>query len=263
MGQVGERLHVVDHGRLAVEALHRREGWLEPGLAAEALQRVDERRLLAADVGPGAAVDDDVAAEVGAEDAAADVAGGAGLLDAALQEQALVVVLATDVDEGDRCLDRVGRDQRSFDELVRVLVDERPVLEAARLRLVGVDAEVAGMDALGEERPLQPGGEAGPAAPADAARLDLGDQVVGGHAAERLAQALVAADALVDGEGLDAVHPEVLGQQLVLGHQRPPRPRIRRPSARRSHRSGAAGPRGPLPPERRGRRPGSHRPVPG
>ena len=99
--KVGERLDVVDHRGLAVQALDRRERRLEPGLAAVALERVDERGLLAADVGAGATVDDDVAAEAAAVDVVADVPGGARLLDAALEQQPLVEVLAADVDERD------------------------------------------------------------------------------------------------------------------------------------------------------------------
>ena len=117
-------------------------------------------------------------------------------------------------------LQRVGGDEQPLDELVRVLVDERAVLEAARLGLVGVDAEVAREDVLGQEAPLHPGGEAGPSPPPQPARLDLLDQRLRGELAERLAQSLVAAEALVDGERLQSLGAEVLGEQLVFGHDR-------------------------------------------
>src|SRR3954452_822811 len=39
----GQRLHVVDHGRGAVQPGDRRERWLEPRLAALALERVEQR----------------------------------------------------------------------------------------------------------------------------------------------------------------------------------------------------------------------------
>ena len=97
---VAQRLDVVHDGRLAVEALDRRERRLEPRLTAKPLQRLDQGRLLTADVCARAAVDDDVAVETAAEDVLADVAAGARLLDRALEQEALVVVLTADVDEG-------------------------------------------------------------------------------------------------------------------------------------------------------------------
>ena len=57
-----------------VQAVRGRERRAQPGLAAEALQRVEQRRLLAADVGAGAGVHDDVQVEAGAEDVLAEVA---------------------------------------------------------------------------------------------------------------------------------------------------------------------------------------------
>ena len=58
VGHVGQGLDVVDQGRPSVEALDRRERRLEARVAALSLERVEQRRLLAADVGAGAAVDD-------------------------------------------------------------------------------------------------------------------------------------------------------------------------------------------------------------
>src|SRR5262249_17034698 len=67
---VDERLDVVDDGRLAEEPLLDRERRLVAGLAAEALDRVEERRLLAADVRARAAADLDVEGDSAAEDIA-------------------------------------------------------------------------------------------------------------------------------------------------------------------------------------------------
>ena len=67
---VGEGLDVVDQRRPAVEALDRRERRLQPRVAALAFERVEQRRLLAADVGAGAAVDDQLEVAVAAEDVA-------------------------------------------------------------------------------------------------------------------------------------------------------------------------------------------------
>jgi hypothetical protein len=54
---VGEGLDVVDDRGLAEEALDGGEGRLDAGPPALALDRLEQRRLLAADVGAGAAVD--------------------------------------------------------------------------------------------------------------------------------------------------------------------------------------------------------------
>src|SRR6266487_2229310 len=56
----GDRLDVVDRGRRPVQALHGRERRPQLGLAALALQRRQQRGLLAADVGAGAPVQDHV-----------------------------------------------------------------------------------------------------------------------------------------------------------------------------------------------------------
>src|ERR1700722_3154321 len=121
---VAERLNVVDDSRLTVETLDCGKRRLEPRLTAEPFERLDERRLLAADVCAGTAVHDDVAVEAAAEDVLADVARRPRLLDRALEEQALIVVLAADVDEGRVHLERIRRDQQALDELGRALVDE-------------------------------------------------------------------------------------------------------------------------------------------
>ena len=71
---VAERLDVVDDGRRLVQALHGRERRAQPRLAAEPLERVEQRGLLTADVRAGAAVQHDVEVVVGAEDALARVA---------------------------------------------------------------------------------------------------------------------------------------------------------------------------------------------
>ena len=130
------------------------------------------------------------------------------------------MVLAADVDERRVHLERIRRDQQPLDELVRALVDEVAVLEAPRLELVGVAAQVAREDVLGQERPLHPGREPRPSPAADVARLHLGDQRLRGELLERVAQALVPADLLVPLQRLQGVGAEVLGEQLVLSHRR-------------------------------------------
>ena len=96
----GQRLDVVDQRRALVEALVGGERRLQARVAALALERVEQRRLLAADVGARAAVHPQRQREVGAEDALAEVAGRLGLLDARRSRTlGLQLVLAADVDE--------------------------------------------------------------------------------------------------------------------------------------------------------------------
>src|SRR6185503_12827616 len=67
-GHRGEGLGGVDRGRLAVEAVARRERRLEARLALLALERLEQRGLLAADVGAVTRVRVHLVAEVRAED---------------------------------------------------------------------------------------------------------------------------------------------------------------------------------------------------
>ena len=188
-----QRLHVVDRGGLAEQAGHRREGRLDARVAAAPLQRVHERRLLAADVGAGALVHVDVNGlarphRVGAEDA-----GGICLLAGGLHLRQRLRVLAADVDVGHLGPDRIGADRAALDQRVRRPPHDLAILEGAGLRLVGVAAEVVGLAIAGlHEAPLHPRGEAGAAAPAQPGVLhDLDD--LGRLHLERLLERDVAA----------------------------------------------------------------------
>ncbi len=180
-GDVGHGLDVVDHGGLAVEA---DGGGEERGLdareAALALERLEQRRLLAADVGAGAGVHDDVEREARVEDVAAHRAVGVGLVQRRLQALEAQGELPAQVDEGLADLQRVGRDQHALEDLVRVALNEHVVLEGGRLGLVAVDHQV-GQRVLAQHRPLAPGREAGAAPAQQAGRVDLGRHRLGRH----------------------------------------------------------------------------------
>src|SRR6185312_159894 len=68
----GERLGVVDRGRLAVHAIARGERRLEARHALLALERLEQRRFLAADVRPVAVHVEKMKAEAAAEDVVAE-----------------------------------------------------------------------------------------------------------------------------------------------------------------------------------------------
>ena len=120
MRHAGERLDVVDHGRRAVEALDRRERRPQPRLAAIPLERLEERRLLAADVRAGAPVHHHVQRIVAPRDLRAQVTALVRLRDRALEHRARPDELAAAVHERGPAVDRVGADDQALQELVRI-----------------------------------------------------------------------------------------------------------------------------------------------
>ena len=216
--QVGHRLDVVYDRRLPVEAFDRREGRLEPRLAAIALERGQQGGLFAADVSARAPVQDDVDLVTLAEHVLAEVSRLTGLLDGGLQRLVLRQVLAADIDEGEVGPDRVAGDQDALEHLVRAFFDQITILEATRLALVGVADEVARIDALGQEAPLVSGREAGAPPAAEPALLDQLHELVGLHL-ERFLEAGVAAGAFVDRQLLEVFGVKVLGKDRLESHQ--------------------------------------------
>src|SRR6266536_1805850 len=109
-----------------------------------ALQRGQQRGLLAADVGARAAMQHHLEVEAGALDVTAEQATLIGLPDRGGQAPAGEAALAAQVDERLLAADRVGRNDRALDQRVRVALDQLHVLEGARLALVGVDPPLHG-----------------------------------------------------------------------------------------------------------------------
>jgi len=224
VGEVGEGLDVVHHGRAAEQALDRGEGRLELRLPALSLEGGEHAGLLAADVGPGAAVDRHVQLEVGPEHLVAEVPLGVGLLDRLHEATVGEDVLPADVDVGGVDPHRPAGDDDPLQELVGVLLHDHPVLEGPGLRLIGVHREVLRLvGLLRNEAPLHPGREARAAAPPEVRRLDLLDQVVRRPVPDRLAGGLVATLALVEGEGVGGGVIGPAREDLLEAHRAPPR----------------------------------------
>src|SRR5262249_47008076 len=183
-----DRLDIVDRGRTAVEADIGRERWLEPRLAFLALETLEQRGLLAADVGAGTVVHDEIEREA-VDVVLADQLGGVGLGDRRFEALALADELAAHVDVAVVGAHREARDQAALDQEMRVVPHDLPVLAGAGLRLVGIDHEIVrtAVGLLGHERPLQPGGKAGAAAPAQARGFHLVDDPVAAFFQDRLA----------------------------------------------------------------------------
>ena len=156
-----DRLDVVDRGRGGVEAGDRGERWLRPRLPALALERLEQRGLLAADVGTRSTVEHD-------GDASEEI-GLAHRLERVAQDLELALVLAADVDEHVLRLDSVCGDEAALEEPEWDTEHDLAVFEASGLRLVGVHDEVVRLRELlrlRHERPLAAGREEGAAATA-------------------------------------------------------------------------------------------------
>ena len=184
----GDRLDVVHRRRAAVEAGARRERRLQPRHALLALEALEQRRLLAADIGAGAAMDVDLELPARAAGVLAEQAGRVRFLDRLDQVLRLVVELAAHVDVGGMRLHREARDQAALDQQVRIVAQDVAILAGAGLGLVGVDHEIVRpvLHFLGHERPLQAGREARAAAAAQAGLLHLVDDPVAALVEDRL-----------------------------------------------------------------------------
>src|SRR6266568_980973 len=165
----GQRLHVVEQRRPAPRALDGGEGGTRARLRALALERLEQRRLLAADLRAVAAVDADVERVLLAHRLRPEIALVARLADRLHQHPVRLVVLAADVDP---CLvgaDRVGRDHDALEHHVRRVLEDVAVLRRARLRLVRVDDDVLRLRRVAlDEAPLHAGRESSPSSPAKA-----------------------------------------------------------------------------------------------
>ena len=219
-----DRLDVVDGGRRRVEARDGGERRLRPRLAALSLERLEQRGLLAADVGAGAAVEDD-------RDAVEDVL-GAHLLERRDEHLVLRLVLTADIDEHVRRLDRMCGDQRALEEAERDAEHDLAVLEGARLGLIGVDHEVVRLRELvrlRDEAPLHPGWEERTAAAPQARGLEFVDHLVG-RQCPGPREGLEAADRLVIGDLGQSAAVRPGEDDLRRRHRRPPS--VRRRAAR-------------------------------
>ena len=167
---VDERLDVVHDGRLPEQADLDGERRLVARLAAVALDRLEERRLLAADVRARADAQLDVARRSRRSRAAMPL----------LRER----VLGADVDVALVAVGGEHRDRDRLDDGAGLLLHEDAILERAGLGLVGVADEVVRPRGLrGDRAPLRGGRERGAAAAEQAGFLDRGDHALGAELA--------------------------------------------------------------------------------
>jgi len=135
---VREGLDVVEQRRLAPEPHGAREGRLVARLAALTFDRVEDRRLLTADVRAGALSHLDVEREPLTEDVVAEEASLPCLGQRVLEDVMCARILAAQVDEAQARVDRQRRDGHAFEQRVGLASQQHPILEGAGLAFVCV-----------------------------------------------------------------------------------------------------------------------------
>src|SRR5579883_1789165 len=229
--KIGEGLDVVDDGRFLIKAFDRRERRLETRFAAPALERIQQRRLLAADVRPRTAVDRYLKAVARTEDVVPDIAGRPRLRERGAKDLIPAFELAADVDERVVAADRVRAECDPFDDLMGRLFEEHVVLERPRLGFVTIADEIARLVVLGKELPFPSGREACPAAAAQQRRIGHLPDLFGRKLTQRTLELRVAALRLVDFDVAQIELADSLRQDGRNGHYRDgaPSPTTRSP----------------------------------
>ncbi len=99
-------------------------------------------------------------------------------LDRAFEDFGAVREFSADINVRGVDIKRVTRDQHSFEQLVRIFVNDVAVFECARLRLVGIADQIyRSLFVRFDKAPFQPAGESRPAAPPKSGVLDFVDNV--------------------------------------------------------------------------------------
>src|SRR5262245_50870778 len=135
--------------------------------------------------------------ESGAEDVFAKEIVLPCFLDGALEDFRALREFSADVDVRRVRVKRITRDQHSFEQLVRVFVNDVAVFECPRLGFVGVADQIyRPLFVRLDEAPFEAAGKAGPAAAAESRVFNFVDNV-GARKSQRLPYLLVTAVAQV------------------------------------------------------------------
>jgi hypothetical protein len=216
LGQVGQRLDVVDQGRGAVDAALERPWRRAGGHGRPSVQPVDQRRLLAGDVSRWDGRQPDRHAGLRA------AALGQGLPDGVERGGGGLV----DADDHLAGADRGSRQQRAVEHQVWGHGEQQLVLAAAGLALGAVDHHHRRTPALADGAQLDPGREAGAASTAEAGPLDGGDQLVSGPAGPRRRRIRQAVPRVRDGPAPPVDAHQQAGQARRSGQGRGPGPGV-------------------------------------
>ena len=114
------------------------KGGLHPGSAGVAADGLGQGGALAADIGPRAGVEVDAVVQPGAQDVLAQIARRLALGDGGEQPGPQVGVLLTQVDVSVVRPHGPAGDDHALQQLEGVVGEQLPILEGARLALVGV-----------------------------------------------------------------------------------------------------------------------------
>ncbi len=142
--QNAESFDIVDNGRFAEQAGLRREWRPRTGHPSFAFYRSNQCRFFAADKSAGALLDDNVKVESGAQNVIAKQPAFAHILGGYLQTRDGQMVTTVDVDIPVVGADSKGGNGQTFQNTVRVALDQRTVHERPRIALGHVAYHVLG-----------------------------------------------------------------------------------------------------------------------
>ena len=212
----GEGDHIVDDGGLAEQALNRRQRRLEAHLAALAFQRLQQRGLLAADVGAGAQAHFEIEALAAAQKILTQVVRRISRVYRRLERNLRVRVLPAQIDVAPRGAGREPRDRHALDQHEGIALHQHAIGERARIALIGIADDVF-LRPLGPQYrlPLDSGREGGPAAAAKTGGGDSGHDLRRRQVQGRL-QPPIAVVLKIVGETARISEPDACKRQALL-----------------------------------------------
>ncbi len=191
-GHIRDGLDIVDDGRLSEESLFRRIGRTRAGHSPFSLDAADQRRLLAADERAGPFPDHDFQIESAVENILSQQSVLPCLFDRPFQTPDRQRILRPDIDIRASSADRIRGDRQSFDQTVRIALNQRPIHKRSRIALIRVADHVLLIAcAVQSILPLGSRGESASAAAAETALLHLVADFRRSHRMQRLCKRAV------------------------------------------------------------------------
>lgn len=141
-------LDVGDCRGAAEETDGSRERWLKTGLARLAFERLDEGRLLTADIGTGTPVEVDIKVVARIARIFTDEAVLVSLIDGRLKDLGFVDEFASDIDVRSGRVHGSAGDETSLDQLVGILAHDFAILAGTGLAFIGIDNKISGLAIL-------------------------------------------------------------------------------------------------------------------
>ena len=191
---MAKRLDVIHDCRAHIETKNGREiRWFDPGITPFALQRFDQPGFFATNISARAAIDVNLYIESGAEDVTPKEIMFACFFDGAFEDLRALRKFASYINVGRTRIQRETRDQDSFEQLMRVLVDDVAVLKRAWFGFIRVADQIDRLFLIGlDEAPLHAAREPGAPATAQPGVLNSIDNFAARHR-QRLFQLFVTA----------------------------------------------------------------------